>query len=77
MSMTLQQRFAKALEQRGEKLVKTTSKVWVYSAPSGTLDGKPVYFYLGKAGSLRIGRTMADSRPVSTPGKQKLLAEVA
>ncbi len=77
MSITLQQRFAQALEQRGERLVKTTSKFWVYTLAAVTVDGKPAYLYLGKAGSLRIGRTIGDSRPIAASDKQKLLAEVA
>jgi len=77
MSMTLQQRFAKALEGRGEKRVKTTAKYWVYSLTGSTIDGHAVFLYLGKSGSLRIGRTISESHPVAASGKQRLLAEIA
>lgn len=77
MSATLQERFAAALEARGETLVKKTAKAWVYTRtrplnPDGLLGGE-LYFYLGRRGSLRVGATIADSGPVRNTLKQRLL----
>lgn len=81
MSFPLQQRFAAALEARGETLVKKTARYLVYTRTAAL--GSPVsggrapkgFFYLGKAGSLRAGWTFAESRPVRPDLKAQLLAE--
>jgi hypothetical protein len=67
--MTMQDKFARALTLRGSVKVKETHKYLVYSCPSGG------YYYLGRAGSLRFGVTVAGSVPVRNETKQKLLAE--
>jgi hypothetical protein len=81
MSATLQERFAAALETRGETLVKKTSKYWVYTRTRAITNASFIrtsevtYFYLGRAGALRVGRTSSESRPVRPDLKAQLLSE--
>lgn len=65
--MTLQDRFSQALESRGEKLIKTTFRYRVYSRAKGG------FYYLGRAGALRVGRTIANSFPCSEQFREQLL----
>ncbi len=80
MSATLQKRFAAALEARGEVLVKKTERYWVYTrrrplTDRGWIGNTPLYYYLGKAGAVRVGRTIAESSAVREELKHRLLSE--
>lgn len=65
---TLQERYAAALEAIGERRVKGTFKYSKYTRFEGG------FYYLGRAGALRIGHTIRGSIPVTEKFKQKLLA---
>lgn len=73
---TLQQRFVSALLARGETEVKRTSRYVVLTDQLTTRSGpdNPFYFYVGRSGGLRQGRTVALSFPVSEKFKSSLLA---
>lgn len=80
MSFTLQQRFAAALEARGETLVRVTTRYLVYTRrrplnDRGYVGEIPTYFYLGKSGAVRVGRTSSESSAVREDLKRRLLSE--
>jgi hypothetical protein len=69
MDKTLQNKYAAVLLARGMCEVTTTSRKFrKFSRQEGG------YYFLGKAGSLRVGKTMTDSIPVSNQFKNDLLA---
>ncbi len=70
---TLKECFVEALTKRGEKTVinSRSSRFTIF-----TRTGTDKYFYLGKAGALRTGPTIAKSIPVSDKFKKQLLEEV-
>lgn len=71
-ALTLRHRYVKALEARGEKIVKETSK---YIVMTRTLNERTnLFFYIGRAGSLRTGSNRTNSIPVSDAFKASLLA---
>lgn len=67
MAKTLKERYILALTRRGESVVKETWKFTVMSRRDGG------HYYIGRAGSLRIGRTIADSHPCTDSHKKALL----
>lgn len=67
MAVTLQEQFIAALVNLGEREVKRTHKRIVFSRKEGG------HYYIGKSGSLRIGKTISSSMPVSAGFKQRLL----
>lgn len=71
--VTLHDRFVKALEARGCTKVPTCKGVKITIMQSDEcLEG---CYYVGKAGSLRIGVSKAKSIPVSPAMRNALLAE--
>ena len=75
----IQARFAEALKARGETaIVGRSGKYMVFTRTnkSETTEFKDYYYYLGKSGSLRIGKTIADSIPVNEGFKSTLLKEI-
>lgn len=76
---TLQERFTEALVAIGEKPVHTASRKWTQITKTQMFIGVPdcpvlmpvprhnnrypMYYYLGKAGSIRYGRTYTKSIP--------------
>lgn len=69
--MTLRQQYIAALEKRGyviDKDVKITKYIVMVSP---AVDNK---VYIGRSGALRVGSTVANSRPVTNRAKQRLLA---
>jgi len=72
MAQTLQDQFLAAFLARGLKMKKRTFKYVVVEVP-GTVQN----YYLGRAGAVRIGRTIASSVPISEAAKDKLLSEAA
>jgi hypothetical protein len=64
---TLQQRYVVALEARGAKIVSGKSRKYVTLAHTGNV------YYVGKAGSVRRGRTYTESVPISDRLKTSLL----
>lgn len=66
--MTLRDTVAKALEAQGEKRVEYRSdRYWVYTRLVGG------FYFLGKNGAVRVGKTATDSIPLSENGRQVLL----
>lgn len=59
--------FVTALINLGEHLIKSTLRYDVYSRAVGK------YYYIGRAGSLRVGATVAASIPVSGIFKRYLI----
>lgn len=70
--MTQQERLIKALEARGSRIVPSKTRKYVVMSRYDGLDG---YFYLGKAGALRVGKTIAVSAALENL-KAALLREV-
>lgn len=66
---TLRDQYIEALTKLGEVLQdqKRSSKSIVFSRKEGG------YYYLGKSGSLRVGKKKAESIPVSKKFKEQLL----
>ena len=69
MVKTLQERYVAALTAKGHREVKRTHKFIVFSCDEFT------FYYLGKAGSLRFGPTVANSMACGDQFKYKLLHE--
>lgn len=67
MVKTLREQFIKALLERGEKQVETTSKHVKFTRVYGG------YYYIGKSGSLRSGNNKSTSIPVLTSFRNELL----
>lgn len=74
---TMLQCFIIALTNRGEKQVKRTNKWVMFTRSKMILYDKPSegFYYIGKSGSLRVGKTVADSVPMSDKVKKMLLDE--
>ena len=69
--MTIHDRLVAALQKLGEHvLANKTRKYTTMSRAGGN------YYYIGKAGALRTGRTVSNSRPVSETVKRLLLDSV-
>ena len=71
--MTLRERYAVGLEAMGwgRDYDAQSSKYWVfYIVRAGKTPSK---VYLGKSGAIRMGRTIATSRPLSHAIKTKVL----
>jgi len=68
--MTLKEKFEQALSLRGERCIKRNFKfdVWTRHGDTGEY-----FYYLGRAGSLRFGKTQTMSRPCSDKFKDTLL----
>lgn len=70
--MNLRQKLSFALEQRGERRVSTNSRRYVvYTRAEGD------YWFLGAAGALRYGATIAGSFSASEKYKEKILTIAA
>lgn len=77
MKETLQNRYIRALLNRGHERVANNSKKYV---KLGAADGEGMsqpYYFVGAAGSLRKGCIYTASIPVAESVKNKLLEEVA
>jgi hypothetical protein len=74
---TLRERFEQALKERGATEVKRTFRYHVFDWPAfNDLRNTEVFWYLGKNGSLRYGKTIAGSVPASDKFKADLLGNV-
>lgn len=74
--MTMKEAFTRALEARGETLVKRTFRYDVWSRKSsGTHKGTGLHYYVGRSGSLRVGPTVQGSVPCNEAFKAILLEE--
>jgi hypothetical protein len=72
---SIHDRLVAALLQRGETIV-ADARSTRYTVLTRTLreTGDPVrFYYIGKAGALRAGRSVADSRPVGADFRARLL----
>ena len=87
MAKSMKEKFEAALRARGETLVDTgKANKWTRNYP-GLRDGtgalrprtpdQAPYWFVGAAGSLRLGHNRAGSRPVADVVKQALLEEGA
>lgn len=72
--MTLKESFSKALLSRRSRLVKQTFRYDVYTRVKGGIEQPGVFYYLGRAGALRVGTTVARSVPVQQEFKDMLVA---
>lgn len=70
--MTVTESIKRALLARGETVVKELHKRTVFTRKDYP-DGH--FFYVGRAGSLRTGRTVGTSIPVSEKHKAALITE--
>jgi hypothetical protein len=70
---TLQQRLVDALitTGRGTPVTSRSRKYVTLERPDGT------FFYVGKAGALRFGKSVAESKAAPDEFKQRLLAETS
>jgi hypothetical protein len=70
---TIHDRLVAALTARGESVVEDarTTKYTVVTREAG----KAGFYYIGKAGALRAGRTVTESRPVAAALRARLLGE--
>lgn len=70
---TIHDRLVAALKARGGSVVEDarTTKYTVITREGG----KAGFYYIGKAGALRAGRTVAESRPVAAVLRAQLLGE--
>lgn len=69
----LSTRYVEALQKRGCSVVETSSRSFVKMAWP---ERPQQYFWIGKAGSLRLGHTLRGSVPCNQRFKDGLLAEV-
>jgi hypothetical protein len=69
---TIHDRFVEALVRRGAKLTPYATKR--YTALSCPSEGRPLFYFVGKNGSLRLGRTITDSRSVPRSFQARLFA---
>lgn len=73
MKLTQRQRLMMALESRGSTRIHSGKRRYIVL----TIHSDPhAFFYLGKSGSLRRGRTYTSSRPCADWFKAELLAQV-
>ena len=78
--MNLHQTYCLAMNKLGNPHVKNTAKYAVYEAVFFTngnaLPALPAkrYFYIGLNGAVRLGETIATSRPVTERAKENLKA---
>jgi hypothetical protein len=73
--LTIHDRIVAALQHRGEIIV-ADARSTRYTVLSRTRPGTGEtagYYFVGKAGALRAGRTVVDSRPVNAEFRAKLL----
>ena len=70
--MTRQQKFVAVLESRGLAIVKRGKYIVMGHKNFVAKSGKPKFFYVGKAGSLRVGINQASSKVVSDSYKKEL-----
>jgi hypothetical protein len=72
MLKTIHDRLVDALVRRGAKLTPYETKR--YTALSWPSKGRPLFFFVGKNGALRMGANITDSIPVPPAFKARLLA---
>jgi hypothetical protein len=71
-TLTIHDTLVAALVGRGAKLVPYETKR--YTALSWPSEGRPLFFFVGKNGSLRMGANVTDSIPVPPAFKARLIA---
>lgn len=76
---TIHDRLVAALQHRGEAIIADTrSTRYTVLTRTRRETGEQVGFYfVGRAGALRAGRTVAESRPVGADFRAKLLGATA
>lgn len=72
---TKQDKFADALIARGERELPSRSQKFRTFTRERTASVQGYFYFLGRAGSLRVGRTVSRSVPVSDVTKRRLLGE--
>lgn len=68
MPKTLREKYIEALKLEGYKQIKETHKYIVFQRSGDS------YWYIGRSGSLRVGRTIATSVPVNEKAKSFFLS---
>ncbi len=71
---TLQEKFKRALIQRGEIIVASKSRKYI-TLTARLLGDNTKFFFLGKSGALRQGRTQTGSYPVTDTLRNQLLKD--
>lgn len=69
--MTLHDRYCIGLRALGFQQIASTGRYTRFSA--GEQNGKPIFWYIGHAGALRRGTSIATSHPATDTFKQKVL----
>jgi hypothetical protein len=76
MPATIYDRLVAALTARGETLVPgRSSKYTVLTRTSRETGQKIGFYFVGRAGALRVGRSMTESIPVPAAVRARLLGE--
>lgn len=70
--MTIQAKLVGALQSEGEKVIESRTSKYIVLTRSTNSEELP-YFYVGKNGALRTGKTVASS--LSIPNKAKRLLD--
>ena len=70
---TIHDRLVAALQRRGETIV-TDARSTRYTVLTRK-GGDAIFYYVGRAGALRVGRTVATCRPVNAAFRAQLLGE--
>jgi hypothetical protein len=71
-TLTIHDTLVAALVGRGAKLTPYATKR--YTALAWPSEGRPLFFFVGRNGSLRMGANVTDSIPVPPAFKARLLA---
>jgi hypothetical protein len=66
--MTLREHFAQYLTDNGYVRVSWADRRWIFKHPQ--MENT---VYLGKAGSFRVGKSLAASRPISDAKRERIL----
>lgn len=74
---TVHDRLVAALQRRGETVVSgsRSTRYTVLTRTRRETGERVGFYYVGKAGALRAGRTVADSHPVGADFRARLLGE--
>ena len=75
MPKAMHVKFRAVLEYHGSKFVKYTAKYTVMTRRYKTRDGKDTFYYIGRSGGLRVGRSASASVPVSNAYKDKMIVQ--
>jgi hypothetical protein len=76
MSATIHDRLVAALRTRGDTMVPDrSSRYTVFTRTCRETGQKIGFYFVGRAGALRVGRTVTESIPVPAAVRARLLGE--